>query len=137
MPPLLPTLTAIDGRLVPILDAIVAGQSTYLGANGEYAQCLKSHSNNPVDGADTPANRRNAAPTDRPGMTWNAMVAGYGFANPAAWPAAVEVHACDGPDGRGFVICLEVTINGSRYERVIGHGSESQRTRDWAVIANG
>lgn len=119
----------IDVRVTLLLPNLAARQEAYRTARKRYFQGPRTHAAPPQDGVSRPADGLGRRPSDQMD-TW----ALFGV---SAWtePFAVEVHAYDGPRGKGWLAVLSVVIAGEHWRRVIQVGPETHRSTPWAKSA--
>jgi hypothetical protein len=131
-------LDDIDSRMSGHLPTIAVAQAGYFAAHGCYAQGLLTHSTPPADGEVAPADRLTAHPTDQP-ESWLALAQTYGLTFPNQPLAAARVDTYVGRAGateqHGYVIMVEVIIDGALYRRSINVGPQTYRTQPWQQVS--
>jgi len=126
---------AVDLEISDLQTQLTTKQADYLAANGKYWQGIAWTPSIPQDGA-TVATDATVSPTDQTADWTDA-----GITVPANAKGRLEVHAYNGPSGKGYVIVAtvketdtSVTPNVVRkYSRSVGVGPES-RDFAWAEV---
>lgn len=129
------TLKEIQGKVDLVMPQIWAHiqerQEIYLAAHGVYFQGLPTHLVKPADGADVAPDGLSSKPTDQ-AESWHDA----GFVLPDKLPMAVTINVYESPDGHGYEVVLRVRVNDRQYRRVLQHGPETWRERDWVEEVN-
>lgn len=122
---------AVDADLEGLWSAVRSRQALYLGANGRYAQMIRTHSDSalPEDGADAAADQLAVRPHYQAG-TGAAALSLAAFTK----PYALEVHQYVGPRGAGFIGIVYVKIAGQTFMRARDAGPEG-RDQPWVRMA--
>lgn len=112
-----------DSRETTLKPAIVSRQNTYFSTHGRYFQGIAWGNIVPSDGSD-------AAPdlTRKPGYqleSWSDVFPGV-FS--ATEPSRMRIDQYVGPQGAGWVLCMEVGAAVDQYERCENFGPETRRT---------
>jgi hypothetical protein len=124
-------LESIDNRIEPRLETLKNEQAAYLAANGEFWQGLWTHTRELVDGEDVAPDNLDEKPHDRPlAPAWGQYVSLL----PPKMRARARIDVYEGPLGRGYVLILEVRINGDLYRKSYNEGPEAMG-HDWEIIA--
>lgn len=125
---------AIDAFIETRWPTIVARQENYRANRGVYWQGLRTHSSCPVhtnstDGSISP-DRLDATPDDA-FSSWRTVFPEWAEESLAAcfW---VDVYS--GPTGQGWVLHVEATYNGTRWQRSVNVGPESYRSHPWTAV---
>jgi hypothetical protein len=119
-------LDYIDAQLDVFTPRLADFQANYLAANGVYFQALVSHATPPAGVA--PADNLYAAPTDQA----VALATLWVFADlPAEIGWSYRVDTYYGPDGPGYVLTAEASIDGQRWIRSENYGPDAWRAAPW------
>ena len=136
MPTLAQVRNVVDARLADLwTNQILPKQAVYLAAHGRYWQGIRTTvltllPNNLTADATTAEVTPDTSghPTDQ-AETWADANINLG----ATIPMALEIHAYDGPLGKGFVGMVWARVNGTTYTRAQQSGPETWRTQAWQV----
>lgn len=134
--------TWLAGTLWPLVQT---KQAAHLARYGCHWQGLLSHGAIPADGAQTTPTVGNAVPTAYqvvdstivdPNVSKLVPVVPWPPAWQASpWPAAVQMTQYDGPQGKGYVGTVWVTVLGQTYTRSQNSGPETWRTQPWTQVS--
>lgn len=119
-------------------DAFIAKQSAYYAAHGEYWQGLISHTVPPKDGNKLTPDNVDAAPSDRPGRSWNYI--NQTFGTPIDLPplnCTIRVNVLgDSPDNHAFQTVYTIEAGGEIEVKADIHPDDSYPAlaHDWQPI---
>ncbi len=120
-------LDDIDSRFLGLVEQVAAMQEAYAQRHGgRYFQGLATHGTRPSEGGKRPADQLGRKPTDQ-AADWQEF--GLKQLDEAF---ALQMHAYDGPLGRGWLCVVDADVNGDTWRRVVAHGPEG-RSRRWTV----
>ena len=108
---------------------LTATQSDYLAANGIYAQTRWSHVNAPEDGAEVLPDNLADKPSDQV-EGWSDLVE----ISSELMTARGRVGAYNGPDGKGFVLTVQVRETEALMQRSINFGPLTDRDQAWSEV---
>ena len=114
---------AVDTRLANLWSTIQTRQDAYHATHGRYWQGRRTHTLDPADGTEVLPDIGTACPPDSEPY-------------PASWrsqtyPMSLQLDVYDGPQGKGYLALVQVTINGPAWRRIAQVGPETQRVRPW------
>ena len=121
-------LAALDTRLAAFLPTIIERQEQYRSANGHYFQGLRTHAQPPSDGIDIAPDQVDRKPTDQL-YAWSDV-----GPLPSQMGSSLSIDVYDGPSGKGYVVRLEVDINGTVWQRRWNVGPETWRSHNWREL---
>ena len=116
---------AVDAKVDLILPAVQTRQASFLPANGQYWQGLKTHTVEPADGVEIAPDIGTKTPTDQTDAPYPLTIRN------TAMPMAIEIDVYDGPYGKGYQVILFVKIVDIVWMRVFQFGAETYRVRAW------
>lgn len=119
-------LAYIDADINVFVPYLEDYQDEYHSIHSHYFQSLASH-NTPPSGATAPDNLE-SHPEDQT----EALSELWDYANlpdEIAWSFRVDVY--DGPNGDGYVLVVETTVDNNVWHRSINFGPETYRNNDW------
>jgi len=108
---------------------LTATQDNYLEANGIYAQTRWSHVNAPEDGAEVLPDNLADKPSDQ-AEGWSDLV----DISSELMTARGRVGTYNGPDGKGFVLTVQVRETDALMQRSINFGALTQRDQAWSEV---
>lgn len=124
----------IDTLLVDHLAKLLAFEADYASTGkrgGQYYQTLVSHSVVPADGAALAPDKLAAGPTDQT----EKLTDFWADAKLSAQiPYAFWTDVYDGPEGRGYVLTVQVQLGAERWERSVNAGPERWRDQPWHAL---
>lgn len=120
--------------------AFIGKQEAYYAAHGEYWQGLISHTEQakPVDGAKAVPDNTDAAPSDRPGRTWNYI--NQTFGDPIVLPelvCTIQVNVLgDSPETHAFQTVYRLEAGGEVEVKADIHPDDSYPglAHDWTPV---
>jgi hypothetical protein len=134
MPTLNQMRNAIDTFVTNKWPTIVARQENYRTNRGQYWQGLRTHLVDPAHTSSTDgsalADQLNQAPADA-FQNWANVFPEW---VPELLPACVWVDAYDSPEGKGWVLNIRATHNGTIWQRSVNVGPQSWRTSAWRQV---
>ena len=123
------TKTTIEAAINNRLAQIQTFQTAYQGSNGRYMQVIWSH-------IDTPSNITLATNlTAKP--YYQHENTDYFFQSvglSTTLPMRLKVDQYDGPNGKGYVLTVEVKAGMTLYQRAWNFGAENYREINWATV---
>lgn len=119
--------TQVDNKLAQLWASIQTKQDNYLATHGTYWQGLKTHTVYPADGNTSIPNVGSNSPSYQNDPWPNAILI-------QSLPMAIEIHQYIGPNGRGYVGFVYVTIAGNTFYRSQDSGPEPWRTQGWTQL---
>jgi len=125
----------INTWLTPRWANLVNKQEAYKTTNGHYFQGLWTHTTDleqtdALDGDTIPDNLA-SNPTDQP-HDWRVLIGNIFDTLPL--PARLRFDVYDGPQGKGWVACLQVKYKTDIYQRCKQVGPETDRTHNWRKL---
>jgi hypothetical protein len=127
-----------DAKIDDLVTQLSTLQTTYKTTNGKYWQGLACPMTMPADGA-TVASTPTVLPSDQARVQINSVWYGgdwnhVGVTLDANLPVCLEVHAYNGPQGHGYVVCGKVVEAGATYCREVNVGPETYRQHGWVDV---
>lgn len=126
-------LAYYDAQINVLLPRLDDFQYQYYVANGRYYQALASHTTAP----DVPTipDAIQSSPTDQEetlAYFWEVFAA---LPDQLAWSFSLDTYS--GPDGEGYVLNVETSVDGVTWMRSINYGPDVSRNVEWfAVLSN-
>lgn len=120
---------AVDSKLATLWTAIQNRQDTFFATNNRFWEGRRSHSVIPADGTETLPDIGTSANTGS--TAWPTAIRN------TALPMALEVTAYDGPNGKGYVATVTVTVAGQTWQRSAQVGGETWRAEGWHQVQSG
>ena len=124
-------LAAIDARFEQLRPTLQAKQAAYLRGRSRLAQGLRTHSITPADGAEVAPDRLDAKPGYQ-AESWR-DIGGL----PPKLLSCVWIDQYTAPTGPGYVVGLEVRIQGQLWRRSWNQGPETWREQAWHRVEEG
>ena len=122
---------AADDFLDSALTHIASRQDAYSESHGRYFQGVATNAT-PANGAEATADF-GVKPDDQ-AESWSDA----GFLLPSDLPVKLELHAYDGPRGKGYTVVISVIVAGIEYRWARATGPEAaSRTHDWQEVSDG
>lgn len=128
-------LTTVDNLLSTALTKIENYQAQYALQRGKYFQALWSHSTPPADGSLAAPDLLTTKPTDQL-ENWSTLWSELELAGSRS-PMRARIDVYDGPGGKGFIVTVEVIVDGQAMTRSINVGPERYRDVSWHKVEPG
>tara|TARA_R100000700_G_C3108111_1_gene102286 strand:+ start:132 stop:527 length:396 start_codon:yes stop_codon:yes gene_type:complete len=124
-------LGQIDDGIENYKPIIANLQNQYFENNGRYWQGLFTHSTAPIDENSEAPDRLGDRPTDQD-SSWQDIA---GDAMPSEMLSRIRIDTYESPEGHGYIIIAEKTINSDSYRRMYNVGPESGRSSEWEKLS--